>query len=315
MNLKTLPTVVVVLFELHLYPTYMKIPFTDLLVKPATQKKLKSRKTKLKTPLGSDENISLRLIDVQKKIAELQNRLYANRTQALLIIVQGMDAAGKDSIINSLLHGLHPNGFNVVQFKTPSEEVLKHDFMWRSHCNFPERGQITVFNRSYYEEVLFPQVHNEALVKEKITLPKTSKQKKKFWNRRLKDIVHHEAYLNREGTLILKFFLHISKDEQKKRLLRRIEDPTKNWKFDSQDIQERKLWSAYHKIYGWCFRNSSTAEAPWYIIPADHKPTAKLVIAEILLQTLQELNLTYPYLSPRQKLKLQASADELRREK
>ena len=176
----------------------------------------------------------------------------------------------------------------------------------------PERGQITVFNRSYYEDVLFPQVHNSFLEKENKDFP--AHPEKSFWKLRLKDIVRFESYLHRQNMTILKFFLNISKDEQKKRLLHRIEEPSKNWKFDPQDIEERKHWNKYHEIYDRCLRHSSTDEAPWYVIPADDKLAAKLVISEILLKSLQSLKLTYPALSTQQKKQLKACALSLQNE-
>jgi PPK2 family polyphosphate:nucleotide phosphotransferase len=226
-----------------------------------------------------------------KKLAELQERLYADDRWSLLVIFQAMDAAGKDSVIKHVMSGINPQGCHVTAFKAPSTEELDHDFLWRAARALPERGRIGIFNRSHYEEVLVARVHKEILAKQKLP-PKLVT--KKIWSERFKDIRAFERHLVRNGTVVLKFFLHVSKEEQKKRFLDRLEEPAKRWKFSMGDVEERKLWDRYMEAYEDMLRNTSTSEAPWHVVPADHKWFTHLVVASAMVQTLERLNLQFP---------------------
>ena len=226
-----------------------------------------------------------------ERLSDLQERLYAQDRWAVLLIFQAMDAAGKDSVIEHVMKGVNPQGCQVHAFKQPSEDELDHDFMWRTTCRLPERGRIGIFNRSYYEEVLVVRVHPEILGKEKIPPKLVTKD---IWKERFKDIRAFERYLARNGTVILKFFLHVSKEEQRRRFLERIEDPSKNWKFAIGDIAERELWDKYMAAYEDMIRNTSRPEAPWHVVPADNKWFTRLVVAAELVDALDHLNLKFP---------------------
>ena len=219
------------------------------------------------------------------QLSEYQNLHYASNRKAMLLIFQGMDAAGKDGVIRHVLSGINPQGCQVTSFKTPSTAELAHDFLWRSYRALPERGRIGVFNRSYYEEVLIVRVHPELLHEE------TSQS---LWNERFDSIVDMENHLSRNGTVILKFFLHISKDEQRKRFADRIADPAKSWKLEDADLKERVFWSAYRKAYAECLGATSTKKAPWYIVPADDKMNARLIVAGIVRECFAGMNLAVP---------------------
>src|SRR5579859_1017183 len=225
------------------------------------------------------------------RTAELQDKLYAQDRWALLLIFQAMDAAGKDGAIKHVMSGVNPQGCEVHSFKAPSEVELQHDFLWRTTCKLPERGHIGIFNRSYYEEVLVVRVHPEILANEK-TPP--SLVGKKIWEERFEDICGFERHMARGGTVIRKFFLHVSKKEQKKRFLARLDEPEKNWKFSSGDIHERKYWDDYQDAYEDMIGNTSTKHAPWYIVPADNKWFTRLVISSVIVDTLESLDLRYP---------------------
>jgi len=225
------------------------------------------------------------------RLSELQDVLYADRRWALLIIFQAMDAAGKDSTIKHVMSGVNPQGCQVFSFKAPSEEELNHDFLWRSAKCLPERGRIGIFNRSYYEEVLVVRVHPEFLGRQKLPDQLITKD---VWRRRFQDIHAFERYLTRNGIVVLKFFLHVSKKEQRERLLARLEEPEKNWKFSATDMQERKRWDDYMAAYTDLIRHTATEYAPWYVVPADHKWFTRLVVAEAIVETLERLNLHYP---------------------
>ena len=241
-----------------------------------------------------------------RKMADLQDKLYAEDKYSMLIIFQAMDAAGKDSAVKHVMSGLNPQGTEVFSFKQPSTEELNHDYMWRTTKSLPERGRIGIFNRSYYEEVLIVRVHN--LIKsEKIPPELISKE---IWKNRLSQINNFEKYLYDNGIRIIKFFLHISKEEQSKRFLERIEDPAKNWKFSPTDLVERRYWDDYMKCYEEAMSATSTDFAPWYIVPADKKWFARYVISEVIVNLLKSLNLHYPKVSEEQKRNL----DKCRRE-
>jgi PPK2 family polyphosphate:nucleotide phosphotransferase len=224
-------------------------------------------------------------------LAEEQDMLYARDSWSLLLIFQAMDAAGKDSTIKHVMSGVNPQGCQVVSFKQPSPEELDHDFMWRCAKHFPERGRIGIFNRSYYEEVLVVRVHPEILKRQKLPSPLVGKR---IWDERLADIANFEDYLTRQGTKILKFFLHVSRKEQKKRFLDRLEEPEKNWKFSASDVQERKFWGDYMDAFEEAIRATASKHAPWFIVPADNKWFTRLVVAAAIVDAMESLGLAYP---------------------
>jgi PPK2 family polyphosphate:nucleotide phosphotransferase len=245
------------------------------------------------------------LEDLIAQTAELQNKLYAANKQSLLIIFQAMDAAGKDSAIKHTMSGINPQGCQVYSFKQPSTEDYEHDFLWRHYKALPERGRIGIHNRSHYENVLVTRVHPNFIMKE--NLPGITSEKDiddKFWEQRFKSIRHFEKHLSDNGTVIIKFFLHLSKKEQKERFLKRIEDQSKNWKFSAADIEERKRWDDYQKAYEEAINETSTPESPWYVIPADRKWFARIAISTIIVETLKDLKLEYPELQPEEAEKL-----------
>jgi len=259
---------------------------------------------------SKDEGKELLDKNIQKMI-ELQDNLYASDKYSVLLIFQAMDAAGKDSIIKHVMSGLNPQGTQVYSFKQPSKEEVDHGYLWRIHKAAPERGRIGIFNRSHYEEVLVVKVHD--LIKYQ-QLP-DELIKKNIWDIRYEQICDFEKYLYENGTIVLKFFLHVSKDEQKQRFLDRIDDLSKNWKFSAADIEERKYWDAYQKAYEEAITATSKKQAPWYIIPADKKWFARLLVSEIIVETLKNLNLGYPKLSPEQIAELQKCKEDLLAEK
>jgi len=232
------------------------------------------------------------LADHTAKLGDLQNLLYASGSHSVLLVLQAMDAAGKDGIIKHVMSGLNPQGCEVFSFKQPSAEELRHDFLWRTTCRLPERGRIGIFNRSYYEEVIIVRVHPELLAAQ--GLPGHVVEGETFWADRFRSIRDLEAHLHRNATRILKIFLHLSKDEQRKRLLERIDEPGKNWKFSSADVAERARWHDYGQAYEACLAATSTAAAPWHVVPADDKKNARLIVSQILLDTLGRLGLAYP---------------------
>jgi PPK2 family polyphosphate:nucleotide phosphotransferase len=226
-----------------------------------------------------------------ERLTELQERLYAQDRWSVLVVFQAMDAAGKDSVIKHVMSGVNPQGCQVTAFKSPSTEELNHDFLWRISCALPERGRIGIFNRSHYEEVLVTRVHEEILAKQKLP-PKLVTRK--IWNERFKDIRSFERHLVKNGTVVLKFFLHVSKEVQKKRFLDRLDDPAKRWKFSMGDIDERKLWDRYMMAYEDMIRHTSTQEAPWHVVPADHKWFTQLSVAATIVKALEKLDLEFP---------------------
>lgn len=245
------------------------------------------------------------------KMRELQGKLYANNQYALLLVFQAMDTAGKDGAIKHVMSGLNPQGTQVHSFKVPSAEELDHDYLWRANKHLPERGRIGIFNRSYYEEVLVVKVHN--LLKNQ-QIPKEFLNNK-IWDKRYRQINDYEKYLHENGMVILKFFLHISKEEQKRRLLSRIDDQRKNWKFSEGDIRERGYWEQYQKCYQEAIAHTSTSIAPWYVIPSDKKWYARIIISEIIIDTLEKLKLEYPKLNKEQLAALEKCRQQLMNEK
>jgi PPK2 family polyphosphate:nucleotide phosphotransferase len=229
-----------------------------------------------------------------ESLAAMQDILYAQDKWSVLLIFQAMDAAGKDGAIKHVMSGVNPQGCQVMSFKAPSAEELDHDYLWRCQKHLPERGRIGIFNRSYYEEVLVVRVHEEILRAQKLDEKLITK---KIWQERFKDIRNFEKYLNNNGTIVLKFFLHVSKEEQKKRFIERIENPDKNWKFSSADVRERAFWKDYMSAYDEMIRNTSTEESPWYVVPADDKHFARIVIVSAIINALDKLELEYPKVS------------------
>jgi PPK2 family polyphosphate:nucleotide phosphotransferase len=246
------------------------------------------------------------------RTAEMQDKLFAQDRWAVLLIFQAMDAAGKDGAIKHVMSGVNPQGCQIYSFKQPSEQELQHDFLWRTSCHLPERGHIGIFNRSYYEEVLVVRVHPELLKNEKTPTPV---DKKNIWEKRFEDIRNFEDHMTRDGTVIRKFFLNISKEEQRQRFLARLEEPEKNWKFSASDVRERRFWDDYQEAYEDMIRNTSTADAPWYVVPADHKWFTRLVISAVVVDTLEGLDLSYPKVDPGTRKELEVAKKELLNQK
>jgi PPK2 family polyphosphate:nucleotide phosphotransferase len=241
-------------------------------------------------------------------LAALQDKLYAQDRWSVLLVFQAMDAAGKDGAIKHVLSGVNPQGCQVTSFKAPSAEELDHDFLWRCARALPERGRIGIFNRSYYEEVLVVRVHEALLAAQKLPPALVTK---KIWKQRFEDIRSHERYLARNGTLVIKFFLHVSKGEQKQRFLERLDDPDKNWKFELGDVRERAHWGAYQDAYQDMIRNTAAAHAPWYVVPADNKWFTRLVVAAAIIEGLHSLDLAYPSVDDARRAALAAARAEL----
>ena len=243
-----------------------------------------------------------------KLISELQERLYADDTWSVLLIFQAMDAAGKDGTIKHVMSGINPAGCQVTSFKQPSQLELDHDFLWRANIALPQRGRIGIFNRSYYEETLIVRVHREVLKAEKIP---PALDTKKLWKERFQDINAFERHLARNGTVILKFFLHLSKGEQKKRFLARLDEPAKNWKFSAADLKERERWDDYQDAYEEMIRQTATRQSPWYVVPADNKWFTHLVVAGAIIETLDSLDLQFPKVTPEQRAILEHARQAL----
>jgi PPK2 family polyphosphate:nucleotide phosphotransferase len=244
-------------------------------------------------------------------LAEEQDMLYAQDRWSLLLVFQAMDAAGKDSTIKHVMSGVNPQGCQVFSFKQPSREDLDHDFLWRYVKRLPERGRIGIFNRSYYEEVLVVRVHEDVLERQRLPPVLVGKR---IWNERLADIAHFEDYLTRQGVIILKFFLHVSRDEQKSRFLKRLDNPEKNWKFSPADVHERKFWPDYMRSFEEAIRATASEHAPWYVVPADNRWFTRLVVASAIVETVEGLDLAYPKVSAEQKKELAAVRAALVRE-
>ena len=242
-----------------------------------------------------------------QRLSDMQQKLYAQDRWALLLIFQGMDSAGKDSAIRHVMSGVNPEGCQVYSFKQPSADDLSHDFLWRAWKSLPQRGHIGIFNRSYYEETLIVRVHAPLLRQERLPPPAITK---KIWRERFEDINAFERYLERNGTLVRKFFLHLSKEEQRRRFLRRLDDPDKNWKFSEDDAKEREYWDDYMRAYEDMIRHTATPGAPWYVVPADHKWFTWIVVASTIIQALESLKLSYPKVDAEKKKEL-ASARKL----
>ncbi|MES1166933.1 MAG: ADP-polyphosphate phosphotransferase [Pseudomonadota bacterium] len=291
----------------------MKTPIdsTDFQVPPGRKVDLKKWPTKVKPFYKSAHHYEKILADHVGRLSKRQNLLYADNRYSLLLLFQAMDAAGKDGAIKHVMSGVNPQGCQVFSFKHPSPEELDHDFLWRTTRCLPERGKIGIFNRSYYEEVLIVRVHPEILKAQ--GLPVESLRKKHLWSGRFESIVGLERHLRRNGTRVIKFFLHLSKEEQRKRFLACLDDPDKNWKFSQADLAERKRWTDYMQAYEDCLGATSTKAAPWYVVPADDKANAHLIISQIILDTLGALPMSYPRIGQEQRANLRTIRAELER--
>ncbi|MCA6217093.1 polyphosphate kinase 2 family protein [Ideonella sp. B7] len=270
----------------------MPIDSTPFLVPPGKAVALSRWPTRVKPFYADKADYQKTLARHVGRMAERQNLLYAHDRYALLLIFQAMDAAGKDGIIKHVMSGVNPQGCQVTSFKHPSAQELDHDFLWRTTQWLPERGRIGIFNRSYYEEVLIVKVHPEVLAGE--NLPDKTRENSHLWPHRYESINDLERHLHRNGTRILKFFLHLSKEEQRQRFLARLDDPQKNWKFSKADIEERGRWDDYQRAYEDCLSATSTAAAPWYVVPADDKENARLIVSQVIVETLDALDMHYP---------------------
>ena len=270
----------------------MKINTKDYRVLEGHKVHLRKWPTQVDAVYKSKEHYQKLLQEHVAQLSSLQELLYASNRYAVLLIFQAMDAAGKDGAIRHVMSGVNPQGCQVFSFKHPSPIELQHDFLWRSTRDLPERGRIGIFNRSYYEEVLIARVHPEILRSEGV--PDAPRGDEAIWRDRYRSIVNLERHLYGNGTRIIKFYLHLSKEEQRRRFLKRIDEPEKNWKFSLADVEERKFWKHYMKAYAECLSATSTSEAPWYVVPADDKENARLIVSRIVLDALEDLKMAYP---------------------
>lgn len=281
----------------------MKINSKDFRVRKGQEVNLRRWRTNVEPVYKSKEHYQQLLGKHVTQLSAQQELLYASSRYAVLLIFQAMDAAGKDGAIKHVMSGVNPQGCQVFSFKHPSPAELEHDFLWRTTCDLPERGRIGIFNRSYYEEVLIVRVHPEILRSEEI--PDAPHADNAVWRDRYRSIVDLERHLYCNGTRIIKFFLHLSKEEQRKRFLQRIDEPEKNWKFGLADIEERRFWNQYMEAYEECLSATSTRDAPWYVVPADDKKNARLIISQIVLDALAGLKMTYPKTNAKRRQELQ----------
>jgi PPK2 family polyphosphate:nucleotide phosphotransferase len=282
----------------------MKVDSKDFRVRPGEKVKLRDWPTVVKPFCKSKERYQELLAEHVAELSFLQRLHYASNRYALLIVFQGMDAAGKDGAIRHVMTGVNPEGCQVFGFKQPTADELEHDFLWRTTCRLPERGQIGIFNRSYYEEVLVVRVHPEILRSQ--GLSEELRDEKTIWDQRYRSIVDLERHLYRNGTRIVKVFLHLSKEEQRKRFLERIDDPHKNWKFSLADIHERRYWKQYMEAYEACLDATSTHSVPWYVVPSDDKENARLIVSQIVLDALNELKMAYPKTTAKRRRELES---------
>jgi PPK2 family polyphosphate:nucleotide phosphotransferase len=287
----------------------MKIQSKEFRIQPGKKVKLENWPTTVKHLFKSKEAYRERLAEHIEELSSLQQLHYASNRHALLLIFQGMDAAGKDGAIRHVMSGVNPQGCEVYSFKQPSAEELEHDFLWRATCRLPERGRIGIFNRSYYEDVLVLRVHPEILRTQGI--PQATYEEKGFWQERYRSIADLERHLYRNASRTIKVFLHLSKDEQRKRFLERIDAPDKNWKLSTADLHERKYWHHYQTAYEECLKATSTHHAPWYVVPADDKDNARLIVSQIVLDALNDLKMAYPKTSAKRQLELKTIRDLL----
>ena len=286
----------------------MKIRVADYRVPEGEAVDLAKWPTEVRAVYKSKDDYKRLLSDNVAELSAFQELNYAADRYALLLIFQAMDTAGKDGVIRHVMSGVNPQGCQVFSFKHPSGEELQHDFLWRTTRSLPERGKIGVFNRSYYEEVLILRVHPELLVSES---PPELPSGDRIWSERYRSIVNLEEHLHLNGTRVVKFFLHISREEQRKRLLARLDDPEKNWKFSPDDVVERGFWDDYMRAYAECLGGTSTRAAPWYVVPGDDKENARLIVLEIILETFRSLDLAYPTVSAQRAKELRAIRKQL----
>ncbi len=282
----------------------MRINSKDFRVRPGEKVTLGKRPTIVKPFFKSKKEYQKALTEHVAELSALQRLHYASNRYALLLIFQGMDSAGKDGAVRHVMSGVNPQGCEVFSFRQPTAEELEHDFLWRTTRCLPERGRIGIFNRSYYEEVLVVRVHPEILRSQ--GLSEELRDEKTIWEERYRSIVDLEEHLSRNGTRIVKFFLHLSKEEQRKRFLERIDEPDKNWKLSLADIQERKYWKHYMEAYEACLTATSTHHAPWYIVPADDKENARLIVSQVVLDALNGLKMAYPKTTPKLRRELKS---------
>ena len=282
----------------------------DWLVRPDKKVKLSKRPTRIEPLYTNDDDYDGKLDSMRALIADQQDLLFADQRYAPLLIFQGMDTAGKDGAIKHVLRDLNPQGMDAAAFASPSQQDLSHDFLWRTHQKLPARGKIGLFNRSYYEEVLTVRVHPQYLEKQRI--PEEHVGHKHFWDERLADIANHEDYLHRQGYRIAKFYFHLSKEEQRERLLARMDDPKKNWKFDPADLEARSKWSAYMNAYEDCMEATSTKESPWFVVPADDKKNARLIVAQIITEFLEKIPARFPRVTEEQKREMKKARKTLK---
>ena len=287
----------------------MKIHTKDFRVREGNEVDLKKWPTKVDPVYKSKEQYQELLEDHVARLSALQQLLYASDRYAVLLIFQALDAAGKDGAIRHVMSGVNPQGCQVFSFKHPSAEEAQHDFLWRTTRDLPERGRIGIFNRSYYEEVLIVRVHPEILESE--GLPDAPSDSATIWRDRYRSIADTERHLHANGTRIIKFFLHLSKGEQRKRFLARIDEPEKNWKFSLADVEERKFWKQYMKAFEECLGATSTADAPWYVVPADDKENARLIVSQIVLDALSVLKPAYPRTTAKRRRELKSIRRQL----
>ena len=285
----------------------LKLDLDDFRVPDGKPFRIKKAKTKVKDLYQDDAHYESLIAEFREEIDDLQQKMYAQNHQGLLLIFQAMDAAGKDSTIKHVMSGVNTQGVECHAFKRPTDAELDHDFLWRTTRVMPPRGRIGIFNRSYYEEVLVCRIHPEIVTKIQRLPQKTTSNLKTLFADRLKDIRNFEAYSHRNGIRIVKFFLHVSKDEQKKRFLARIDTPSKNWKFEEADVRERAHWKDYMEAYEDAIRATATEECPWYVVPADDKKNMRLIVSAAILNEMQSMKLKYPELPPEQKEHLQAA--------
>jgi PPK2 family polyphosphate:nucleotide phosphotransferase len=283
----------------------MSVDNSAFKVPAGTSVQLKKWPTRCAPLYETDKEYQEMLSAHVKALSDQQELLYASDSHALLLIFQAMDAAGKDGVISHVMSGVNPQGCQVYSYKHPSATELKHDFLWRTTRDMPERGKIGIFNRSYYEEVLIARVHPEILQAERVP------DEKNPWKQRFRSIVDFENHMERNGTRIIKFFLHLSKDEQRKRFLERIDEPQKNWKFSIQDLEERKYWKDYMRAYEKCLSATSTRHAPWYVIPADDKQNARLIVSGIVRDSMEALKMSFPKTSTARRRELRALRRQL----
>ena len=287
----------------------MKIHSKDFRVREGDKVDLQKWPTKVDPVYKSKKQYKKLLEEHVEQLSSLQHLHYASNRYAVLLIFQAMDAAGKDGAIRHVMSGVNPQGCQVFSFKHPSATELQHDFLWRTTRDLPERGRIGIFNRSYYEEVLIVRVHPEILRSE--GLPDALLDETAVWHDRYRSIVDLERHLHANGTRIVKFYLHLSKDEQRKRFLERIDEPEKNWKFSLADIEERKFWDHYMTAFEECLSATSTSDVPWYVVPADDKENARLIVSQIVLDTLEGLNMSYPKTTPERHKELLSIREQL----